>query len=85
MIRAAVPPGVSSEVIAAAHWLQSETQRRAPVTEYFFWPRNDAWDEVKAAMETKPYISERLAPCPAAFIAGLPCQLRWTRGAMSHE
>eukprot|EP00891_Asterochloris_glomerata_P001453 jgi/Astpho2/1453/Aster-06302 len=38
---------------------ESETQRRAPVTEYFFWPRNDAWDEVKAAMETKPYISER--------------------------
>ena len=59
MIMPDVPSSVSSEVIAAARWLQSETQRRAPVTEYFFWPRNDAWDEVKAAMETKPYISER--------------------------
>ena len=43
------------------------------MTEYFFWPRNDAWDEVKAAMETKPYISERLAL--TALPAGLSHQL----------
>ena len=51
------------------------------MTEYFFWPRNDAWDEVKAAMETKPYISERLAPCPVAFTAGWSCQLLPIEGA----
>jgi 30S ribosomal protein 3 len=32
---------------------------RAPVTEYFFWPRNDAWDDCKAGIEKKPWISEK--------------------------
>jgi len=31
----------------------------APLTEYWFWPRKDAWDEVKTALEVRPWISEK--------------------------
>lgn len=33
--------------------------QRAPMTEYFFWPKKDAWEELKASLETRPWISER--------------------------
>lgn len=28
-----------------------------PVTEYFFWPRSDAWDEMRICLKSKSWIS----------------------------
>lgn len=35
------------------------TGHQVPITEYYFWPKTDAWEELRAALEARPWIDER--------------------------
>ena len=47
------PPGGLVCCLLVVHILQ---EKKSPVTEYFFWPRADAWEELKNALEAKQWI-----------------------------
>lgn len=32
--------------------------KSTPLTEYFFWPQKDAWEEIKIFLESKPWVSQ---------------------------
>lgn len=58
--------------------LQNQKDRnvyRTPITEYFIWPKVDAWEEVKAALDAKPWIPDRQAGIPIAVYLVRPLQL----------
>lgn len=37
---------------------QRVAEKTTPLTEYFFWPQRDAWEEMKNFLESKTWISQ---------------------------
>lgn len=37
---------------------QKFLNRVVPVTEYFFWPKSDAWDDMRVCLKSSPWITQ---------------------------
>lgn len=44
--------------ILTCHAIVLQNQK-SPITEYFFWPKTDAWEALNVSIEAKDWISER--------------------------
>jgi 30S ribosomal protein 3 len=38
---------------------QKVTKHRYPVTQYYFWPRTEAWDQLKLELDSKGWLPEK--------------------------
>lgn len=39
---------------------QIQLEEQIPLTNYFFWPKIDIWDQIRAELKTKPWISDQI-------------------------
>jgi len=37
---------------------QIQSDKQIPLTQYYFWPKTDVWDQIKTELNTKPWILE---------------------------
>jgi 30S ribosomal protein 3 len=38
---------------------QTVIKQSYPLTQYYFWPRTEAWDQLKLELDSKPWLSEK--------------------------
>ena len=38
---------------------QKVIKQSYPLTQYYFWPRTEAWDQLKLELDSKPWLSEK--------------------------